>query len=67
MNGFVIELLTFNGRCYYSTCKGDFLPVTDIELADVFYYAHQAHMAAKVLCRSVFGKGYVVSYNVKAL
>lgn len=67
MKGFVIELLTFNGRCFYSTCKGDFLPVVDIEFADVFYYAHQANKAAKELCSSVLGKEYIVSFKVIAL
>lgn len=67
MNGFVIVLLLQNGcSCYYATCKGDFMPVFDVKLAEVFYYAHAANKAAKELMKSPLGKG-IVTYKVRAL
>lgn len=67
MKGFVIQFLAMNsGRCYYSTCKGDFVPVSDISLAEVFYYAHAANKAAKEIMKSALGKN-LVCYKVVAL
>ena len=67
MNGFVIKLLCVSGPRYYSTCKGDFVPVEKIEMAERFYYAHQAKKAADDLMKSTLGKGYVVAYRVVSL
>ena len=62
---YVIQLIDkYDLQWYYSICKGDFMPVKDIEFATKFNSKKHATEIAEEFIQSIFAKDLFVEYKL---